>query len=228
MRYDSSGKLILAPTDLSNHLGCHHLTNQERAAKSGNAERPDRYSPVIEALRETAPGIVIDVAASNTVQDLRRREADIAVRHVEPREPDLIAKLVAETSAHLYASHAYLERHGQPHAPADMSEHVFIGFETGDRLVTGLNALGLKLSADNFRAVSDNGVVAWEFVKRGIGIGVMLREVAELTPEVKPVLPSLEAIRVPVWLTTHRELHTARRIRVVFDALAAAFGSGGN
>jgi hypothetical protein len=27
-------------------------------------------------------------------------------------------------------------------------------------------------------------------------------------------------IRFPIWLVTHRELRTARRIRVVFDALA--------
>lgn len=27
-------------------------------------------------------------------------------------------------------------------------------------------------------------------------------------------------VTFPVWLTTHRELHTSQRIRVVFDALA--------
>ncbi len=52
MRITGSEELILAPTDLSNHLGCHHLTNQERNAQSGGAERPTRYSPVIEALQK--------------------------------------------------------------------------------------------------------------------------------------------------------------------------------
>ena len=52
MRLNSSKKLILAPTDLSNYLGCHHLTNQDISAAAGTAVRPIRYSPVIEALRE--------------------------------------------------------------------------------------------------------------------------------------------------------------------------------
>jgi hypothetical protein len=29
---------------------------------------------------------------------------------------------------------------------------------------------------------------------------------------------------VPVWLATHREMHTSRRIRVVFDLLAEDLG----
>lgn len=29
---------------------------------------------------------------------------------------------------------------------------------------------------------------------------------------------------VPIWLTSHRELSTSRRIRVVFDLLAAELG----
>ena len=33
------------------------------------------------------------------------------------------------------------------------------------------------------------------------------------------MLPELPPLSFPVWLTTHRELHTSPRIRVVFDAL---------
>ena len=43
------------------------------------------------------------------------------------------------------------------------------------------------------------------------------------TPELEPVLASLDPIPVPIWLVTHRELHTSRRIRLVFDILAESF-----
>ncbi len=56
-------------------------------------------------------------------------------------------------------------------------------------------------------------------VRRGMGVAAMLREVADRTPDIVNLLPDLPPIAVPVWLVTHRELHTSRRIRVVHDIL---------
>jgi DNA-binding transcriptional LysR family regulator len=174
----------------------------------------------LKRLREVAPGIEVEVVASNDVRDLRRREADIAIRHGRPEQPDLIAKLLRETSIHLYASSDYLGRHGRPKSPSDLSEAVFIGFEQSDRLLTRLNEIGLTLTKDNFKLISESGAVAWELVRQGLGIGVMAKDVGDRTPGVECVLPDLDSITVPIWLVTHRELHTSRRIRLVFDLLA--------
>ena len=179
---------------------------------------------VLLQLRKVAPGIVVEVVASNALRDLRRREADIAIRHVRPDQPDLIARLVRETTGHLYAAPSYLERVGRPVDTADMTRLDFIGFEEGDDLLNGLNAMGLNLTRRNFPIVADNGVVAWEMTKQGLGVGVMTREIAELTPEVEMVLPEFAPVPVPIWLTTHRELHSSRRIRLVYDLLAQALG----
>ena len=40
------------------------------------------------------------------------------------------------------------------------------------------------------------------------------------TPSLNCVLPDLDPIPFRTWLVTHRELHTSRRIRLVFDHLA--------
>jgi len=174
----------------------------------------------IKRLQTLAPGITIDVVASNTVRDLQRREADIAIRHVRPEQPDLIAKLVRETTAHFYASKIYLAEHGHPKTVDDLAAATFIGFDDVERFIPYLNERGIPLTKDNFRMSSDSGVVCWEMVKQGLGIGINTRELAETTPDVEQVLPDLEPFPVPIWLTTHRELHTSRRIRLVFDFLA--------
>ncbi|MCK0102380.1 LysR family transcriptional regulator [Pseudohalocynthiibacter sp. F2068] len=179
--------------------------------------------PVLKKLRQVAPGLTVEIVASNTVRDLQQREADIAIRHIRPEQPDLIAKLVRETTAHLYASTKFLDEQGRPSSADDLKNVVFIGFETSDRLISGLNELGLSLTNENFKLVSNSGVATWEMVKHGLGIGVMVREVAEMTPDIELVLPDLVPIPVPIWLVTHRELHTSRRIRLVFDLLADAF-----
>jgi DNA-binding transcriptional LysR family regulator len=37
----------------------------------------------------------------------------------------------------------------------------------------------------------------------------------------------MDPIKVPIWLTTHRELHTSPKIRLVFDVLAEHLGKKG-
>ncbi|MCH7777499.1 MAG: LysR family transcriptional regulator [Gemmatimonadetes bacterium] len=182
--------------------------------------------PALKRLRDMAPAIEVEVVASNEVRDLRRREADIAIRHARPEQPDLIAKLLRELSIRLYASTDYLDRLGRPGSLGDLAEADFIGFDRSGRLLTRLNQMGLPLEKDNFRLTSENGAVAWEMVKHGLGIGVMAEDVADQTPGVECVLPDLDPIPVPVWLVTHRELHTSRRIRLVFDVLAETLGKG--
>lgn len=178
--------------------------------------------PVLKRLRAMAPGIEIEVVSSNEVRDLRRREADIAVRHGRPDQPELTARLLRTTTAHLYAAPAYLDAIGRPATARGLSEATFIGFETSDVLLNGLNALGLSLTRANFALISNSGVAGWEMVKQGLGIGVMFKDTADITPGVECVLPDLDPIPVPIWLATHRELHTSRRIRLVFDLLAEA------
>ncbi len=174
----------------------------------------------MKRLRDLAPGIEVEVVASNDLRDLRRREADIAIRHGRPSQPDLIAKLLREAPVHLYASTGYLDRHGRPESAGDISQSVFVGFEQSDRLLTHLNAFGLTLTKGNFKLISESGVVAWELVKQGLGIGVMVKDVADRTPGVECILPEFGPMTVPIWLVTHRELRTSRRIRLVFDVLA--------
>ena len=61
-----------------------------------------------------------------------------------------------------------------------------------------------------------------ELTRQGLGIGIMTRDTAALFPDLEQVLPELDPVPVPIWLATHRELHTSRRIRLVFDLLADA------
>lgn len=179
--------------------------------------------PLLKQLREMAPAIEIEIVASNEVRDLQRREADIAIRHGRPEQPELIAKLVGETSAHLYAAKEYLDRIGRPHCPSDLADADFIGFEHPERLLPVLEPLGLSLSRANFKLVSASGTVIQELMKQGLGIGIMTKQDAARLPELEAVLPKLAPIPVPIWLVTHRELHSSRRIRLVFDFLAEAF-----
>jgi DNA-binding transcriptional LysR family regulator len=180
---------------------------------------------VLERLQSRAPGLQVDLLASNLVRDLQRREADIALRHVRPEQPDLVAKRLPDFAASLYASSAWLDRHGRPQTGQDLRNAPLIGYTTPGTMFADLQARGVPMTERNVRFATDNTVVAWEMVKRGLGIGVNMREIAAVTPDIEQVLPAFPPIPVPIWIVTHRELHTSRRIRLVFDLLAEAFST---
>ncbi len=175
---------------------------------------------VLRRVREIAPDLNINIFTSNEVRDLMRREADISIRHTMPDQPDLVGKMIGEVSAHLYASSEYLHSYGHPETAADVSEAEFIGFDNPEQLLSALAARGLSLTNKNFKLATESDTAYLALMREGLGIGLWSKELAETMPDLIPVLPELEPIVIPVWLVTHRELHTSRRIRVVFDLLA--------
>lgn len=183
--------------------------------------------PVLRRLREIAPGIAIEIVTSNALSDLRQREADIAVRHVRPTQPDLIGRLLYDATAGFYASQAWIAEHGHPRTAEQALNLDFIGVDRQGRYLEHLVAHGLPLSPKQFRVLSENSVTSWMLVQQGLGIGIMMDEIAQQTAGVVRVLDEVAAVRFPVWLVTHRELRTARRIRIVFDALAQALAPVG-
>jgi DNA-binding transcriptional LysR family regulator len=212
---DAAGRVALGATGRSQAV-----VGQVRIS-AGELVAAYLLPPIIERIRAAHPEIDVHVVASNQLSDLLRREADIAIRHVRPEQPDLVARKVRETSAHLYAAKRYLRRHGRPEN-GDLSEAVLVGADDNPRFVAVLRELGAKVTLDRFKWTTDSHLVGWEMVRRGLGIGGMLRDVGDATPGVERVLPGLPPIAVPFWLCTHRELATSRRIRVAFDLLAEA------
>ena len=176
--------------------------------------------PLMRRLRRRAPRLRIDLVAANDIRDLMRREADIAIRHVRPEQPELIAKLVRDGRGNFYASTSYLEARGQPRGLEDLARHDFIHFGDPARMIEYLTPYGLPLTEESFTIGSENGVVGWELAREGLGIAAMSEDVGDATPDMHRILPEMAPITFPYWLVTHRELHTSQRIRLVFDMLA--------
>jgi DNA-binding transcriptional LysR family regulator len=190
-----------------------------------------RLPLIIRKLREIAPGIDVEIVATNAESDLRRREADIAIRNYRPTQPNLVARKIRDIEGRIYATPGYLGSIGNPVSPQDYAQADFIGFNRSGELIAAMSRFGLTLTQQNFPVVSQSHLVQWSHVRQGLGIGVMAADIADAEPEVVAVLPDAAPIMVPVWLVTHREVHTSRRVRLVFDLmareLARPYGSSG-
>ncbi len=175
--------------------------------------------PILASLRQSAPGLRVCIVASNDNQNLLQREADIAIRHVRPNQPELIGRHVGDFRASLYATSDYLDRAGRPRTPREVADHDFVGNPHPERLIAPLQDQGIPVRPENFVVTSDNGVVVWELLKAGLGISMLPEALCEAEPGLEKVLPDLPSPQFPVWLVTHREVQTSQRIRIVFDLL---------
>ncbi|QYO76329.1 LysR family transcriptional regulator [Devosia salina] len=180
--------------------------------------------PVLEKIQAVAPAIRIEVLATGSISDLLRREADIAIRHVRPDQDGLIARRCKDTAAFVYGTPALLDRLGRPQTGDELARGKFVGpLQGNDDFIAEMARRGVKLGPENFPFATQSGMTGWEWVRRGMCLGAMVEAVARLTPEVTVAVPSIPPIPVPVWMVTHRELHTSRRIRLVFDMLVEFF-----
>lgn len=179
---------------------------------------------LVYKLRQKEPGIQIEIVSTNALSDLRKREADIAIRHVEPTHPELYFKKLKMTKAYLYATPGYLKKIAPLQKLTDLKKATFIGFANNHDYIARLNAIGVELTSKNFNIFSDDHIFHWEMVKIGAGIGVMTEVVGARENSVRKVLDILPPINVNNWIVTHRELKTNRRLRIVFDFLIEELG----
>jgi len=175
---------------------------------------------MLRKLRERAPGIVVEVVASDQLRDLIRREADIAIRHAQPTQPDLIARKVGSVRGRIYAARRLLDEVGVPRSREDLADKDFIGIDDTEGLLAGLVEQGLELRLEQFRVHAASGNCMLQLIREGLGFGFLPTDTAGLFDDLVCVLPEIFDPLIPIWLVSHRELHNSRRIRVVFDLLA--------
>lgn len=176
--------------------------------------------PIIAKLRRIHPKVEIEILPSNEPKNLRKREADIAIRNFRPEDNDLIAKKICDERGYFYATPEYLESLGEVNCYADLSKAEFIGFDQSHEMIRYLGSMGIPLTKANFPVLAGTHHVHWELTKLGVGIGAMPARMGDLEPKVVRVLPDEPELVYPIWLTTHREVQLSTRVRTVFDFLA--------
>lgn len=176
--------------------------------------------PLLYDLRQEFPQVAIELVPSDSVENLLLREADIAVRMFRPTQLELIAKRLGEIPIVCCAHSSYIAARGAPATPDELRQHDLIGFDRSDLLISAARRLGFELTRDDFVVRTDSQTNAWELLKAGLGVGFAQSILVDTTPGMVRLLPGLAPPPLEVWLTTHRELFTSRRIRAIYDRLS--------
>ncbi|RXJ71587.1 LysR family transcriptional regulator [Veronia nyctiphanis] len=183
-------------------------------------------SPVLKKLHQQYPNLQLDIMGTDTSSDLKRREADIAIRAYQPTEPDLIAKPLCDFELGLYATKSYAQSLGFPKTIEELTQAQFIGFTDGrDQYLEQLRSKGINVSDAQVMLRGNSHLAHWTLAKQGLGIGVMFTNIAEQCEHMVRLCPEQVVFEGQYWLVVHRELHTSRRVRVVFDEIYQTLGN---
>jgi DNA-binding transcriptional LysR family regulator len=174
---------------------------------------------MLARLAELHPEIQVELVASNRLDNLLEREADIALRMVRPTQGSVITRHIADWPLGFFAHRDYVARHGAP-TPGTMHEHRWIGYDQSPQLIDGFRAAGYAVDRRFFGLRCENDIVGLHAVAAGLGIGIALVPLARLHGALQQLLPEQPLPVLPLWLTAHRELRGSPRLKRVWDFLA--------
>ena len=188
---------------------------------AGELDAVFRLPKIIAKLRKEEPGINIEVIVTNKPSDLKRREADIAIRSFRPTQNDLIAKKVGEEVIWLYGTQEYLAELPPFKASSNIKDIQIIGFDRSDSVSEVLNQQGWNLSVQNFRLITSFQMLQLGLCKEGLGVIFFPEDMGDKDISLVRAFEHMgPVIRLPVWLVCHQELRTNLRVRRVFDFIA--------
>ena len=175
--------------------------------------------PILCALARQHPGLSIELMLSNQVQDLLRREADIAVRMTAPRQEALIARRVGSITVGLHAHKRYLAQNGTPRNEAELLRHRIIGYDKETAFIRSMSASFAPMRRERFSLRTDSDLAQLAAIRAGHGIGICQVAIGRRDKLVR-LLARRYAWTLDTWITMHEDLRGSERCKRVFDALA--------
>jgi DNA-binding transcriptional LysR family regulator len=177
---------------------------------------------ILTDFRARHPGVIVELSLSDRAEDLLRRDADIAVRMVRPKQRSLVARRIGSVTVGLHAHRRYLHERGQPNSMTQLAQHMLIGFDRETASIRALQRLGLKLRRDDFAFRTDSHLAQLAAIRAGFGIGICQTAIARRDSNLVRVLPNDFGFDLEVWIAMHEDLRTTHPMRAIFAYLAAA------
>jgi DNA-binding transcriptional LysR family regulator len=175
---------------------------------------------ILTRFREAHPAIDVELAVSNRLEDLSRRDADIAVRMSRPTQNSLVARKAGDLTLGFYATAGYLARKGTPSDFEALQDHTLIGYDSFLPDVARNLSIGRPITRDLFGLRTDSDLTQLAALRAGYGIGACQRQIGRRSGLV-PVMHDIFTFQLELWICMHETLRGSPRMRLMFDHLVA-------
>jgi DNA-binding transcriptional LysR family regulator len=192
-------------------------------------------APIVPEFLAAHPQMALDLQLSNRYVDLLEEGFDVALRvGTLAADSRLVVRRLAPTRRVLLASPAYLERHGNPRTPEQLTGHSCLILDIGNRprrweLQHGRTALAVDVSGPLH---SNNAFVLLTACRSGAGIGLLPASVASADvrrSELARVLPQWSSTEQGIYAVYPSARFIPVKVRTFVEFVAARLrGSGEN
>jgi DNA-binding transcriptional LysR family regulator len=168
--------------------------------------------PAMGGLLAAHPDLLIELRTETAIVDLSRREADVALRFVRPKEQALIARRLGELPFAIFASDAYLQRRGTPRTVAAAAAHDFIGYDQSLDHMSQVRWLHRAVPSPRF--VLRASTITTQVIACAEGLGLALLPVfaASREPRIRALFPRQVGPARELWGVFHSDMRGNLRV----------------
>jgi DNA-binding transcriptional LysR family regulator len=200
-----------------------HLSGQDmRPSGAVRIATADTIWPLVNshlpAFRAAFPEIVPEIAISNAMANLTRREADIAIRPIPEPQESLVGRRIADIAHAIYASSEYLALNPceNPYREA------WIGLEDAIAPTVIGRWLRQHVRPDRTVLTVDTLPALRDAASAGVGLALLPCYLGDTEQTLRRIAAAADTPRSALWLLTHDDLRRSARVIAAMDFFAEA------
>jgi DNA-binding transcriptional LysR family regulator len=172
---------------------------------------------ILAEFRESHPGIQVEIAISNVMFNLTKRDADVAIRPANNPPETLIGRRIAKIAFAIYASPQYLAKHKAKH----LADFRWVG---PDDTLAGTSVaqwMRSKVPKSEVALRADSLLGLREAARAGLGLAALPCYLGDTSPDLVCMHRPIPEMETALWILTHEDLRHTTRIRT-FTEFAAS------
>jgi DNA-binding transcriptional LysR family regulator len=188
------------------------------------------FTPHLARFRREHPDISLEFLSSSLPADLKKGEAELALRvgpiaGVDPiADENLVVQKIGDIAWSLYAAPIYLAQHAAPINPRDLAGHELLGFHSRLSAMPGAKWIAEHSTGASIVLINREIVEMIAAAVSGAGLAVLPCIVADIEPGLQRLTPEVLGHN-PLTVVYRREARLNRSvsivIRFVIDAIRA-------
>lgn len=173
---------------------------------------------IIAEFRKTHPDIQLEIAVTNLMLKLTKRDADVAIRPAKDPPETLIGRRVAKIAFAIYGSPSYLAKR----KAGRLADHRWIGPDDSLAATSVARWMRAELPECEITLRADSLLAACQAAQAGLGLAALPCYLGDTAPELVCVHRPIPEMETALWILTHADLRHTARIRAFTEFAAGA------